>query len=111
MADELRQGENVTFVRQGGIPVKVVRYGGTFVRLLPYGGTLVTAVRSLVRGGVFPRSPDSPSWDCDRCDMSYACDEVTWVRERKRTSAALGALVALQNGEFTAAAGGEDADA
>jgi len=73
--------------------------------------TLVTAVRTLVRGGVFPRSPYNPSWVCDRCDLGYACDEVTWVRERKRTSAGLGALVALQDGEVTAAAGGEDADA
>ena len=29
MADELRSGDYVTFVRTGGIPVTVVRYGGT----------------------------------------------------------------------------------
>ena len=28
MADEIRSGDYVTFVRTGGIPVTVVRYGG-----------------------------------------------------------------------------------
>lgn len=45
MAQELRSGEYVTFVRQGGIPVTVVRSGGTYVRVTPHGGTLVTNVR------------------------------------------------------------------
>jgi ATP-dependent helicase/nuclease subunit B len=68
--------------------------------------TLVTAVRALVRSGIFARTPASPAWICERCDMGHACDEVTWVRERKRASEELGTLVELQAGKLAAA--GED---
>jgi hypothetical protein len=42
MPDEIKPGEFVTFVRQGGIPVSIVRYGGTYVRIASSGGKLVT---------------------------------------------------------------------
>ncbi len=46
MADEIRSGEYITFVRYGGTPVSIVRQGGTFVRVTQYGGKPVTFVRS-----------------------------------------------------------------
>ena len=51
MADQINPGEYVTFVRQGGIPVRVVRYGGTYVRLAYNGGRLVTVDQ---HGGIPP---------------------------------------------------------
>jgi hypothetical protein len=45
MADEIRSGEYVTFVPQGGVPVTIVRYGGIYVRVISYGGTPVTYVK------------------------------------------------------------------
>ncbi len=45
MAEEIRSGDYVTFVRQGGIPVSLVRYGGTYVRVTGSGGKPVTFVQ------------------------------------------------------------------
>jgi hypothetical protein len=42
MADQLQPGEYVTFVRQGGIPVRLVRFSSVYVRVTPSGGRLVT---------------------------------------------------------------------
>jgi hypothetical protein len=46
MAKEIRSGEYITFVREGGTPVTIVHYGGIFVRVTSYGGKMVTCVRS-----------------------------------------------------------------
>lgn len=45
MPEEIRSGEYISFVGQGGIPVTVVRYDGLFVRVISYGGTPVTYVK------------------------------------------------------------------
>ncbi len=45
MPDQIRSGQYVTFVGQGGIPVTVVRYGGIYVRVTSDGGTPVTYVK------------------------------------------------------------------
>ena len=42
MAGNFKPGEFITFVPQGGIPVRLVRYGGTYVRVLRTGGKAVT---------------------------------------------------------------------
>jgi hypothetical protein len=41
---EINPGEYVSFVRQGGIPVRIVRYDGIYVRVIRYGGKPVTFV-------------------------------------------------------------------
>jgi hypothetical protein len=46
MPDQIRSGEYITFVHQGGIPVTIVKYGGIYVRVTSYGGKAVTFVRS-----------------------------------------------------------------
>jgi hypothetical protein len=46
MAEEIRSGEYITFVRDGGVPVTIVHYGGVFVRVTSFGGKLVTCVKS-----------------------------------------------------------------
>ncbi len=46
MPDQIRSGEYISFVRQGGIPVTIVKYGGLYVRVVSYGGKPVTFVRS-----------------------------------------------------------------
>jgi hypothetical protein len=45
MPDQIRSGQYVSFVGQGGISVTVVRYGGVFVRVTSDGGTPVTYVK------------------------------------------------------------------
>ncbi len=42
MPDQVLSGDWITFVREGGIPVKVVRTGGIYVRVISYGGKPVS---------------------------------------------------------------------
>jgi hypothetical protein len=45
VSDQIKSGEYITFVAQGGIPVSVARYGGTYVRITSFGGKQVTFVK------------------------------------------------------------------
>ncbi len=47
MPKQIRSGEYISFVGQGGIPVTVVRYGGLFVRVISYGGTPISVDNEL----------------------------------------------------------------
>lgn len=90
--------------RRGGFRELPAAYSGAEaeVALAALAGSVVT----LAERGLFPRTT---AGTCEFCDVRYACGFSAWARKRKRGSAALADVVALQGGAGPAENGGHDA--